>query len=208
MRLSWLIYDLRHLTIWKGLARSAALHLLILTAGIWAVWPESYQIRFPIREVMFVELVPQVPGVAQVSPERPRRGLGMRAAAGSTVGRPAGLRAKGRRGGRREDVVSLAQGGSYKGYLRDIKRRIEQGWSPTSGAAEGDLMLMFSVENSGQVSRVSLLKSSGNASLDESAVSAVRTAGPFAPMPEQMGLARLHVRASFCYQLAESAPQS
>jgi TonB family protein len=81
-------------------------------------------------------------------------------------------------GPEREETVSLESRGRWRDYLVQIKRRLEQ------------------------VSRVRLLRSSGDRRLDVSALEAVRRAGPFPPMPRGMDLARLHVKAGFCYRLA------
>jgi TonB family protein len=170
------------------LAGSLTLHLLlgalILVPPL--VW-EAGQVRMPVREVLLVELNRLPP--AQVREAAPAT----QAAKAAPAGRKARLR---------EETVSLETAGRYRGYLREIKRRIEEGWELTAAAGEGELLLLFSVERTGRVSQVRLLISSGDAGLDASALSAVRRVQPFPPMPDSMDVGRLNVRAGFCYRLA------
>lgn len=175
-----------------GLAGSLALHLCLAALVFLGplLW-EGHRLRMPVRDVLLVELPEAAP------PPAPAARAARRAKAAPAPAAPAPVRPA---SGPREETVSLASPGKYRGYLSEIKRRIEQGWEP--GAGEGELMLIFSVENDGRLSRLRLLRSSGDRGLDESALSAVRRAAPFAPMPASMNLARLNVKAGFCYRLA------
>jgi TonB family protein len=175
------------------LAGSLTLHLLlgalILVPPL--LW-EAGQVRMPVREVLLVEL-------NRLPPAQARAAAASQAAkaAPSEAAAPAGRKAR-----LREETVSLETAGRYRGYLREIKRRIEEGWELTAAAGEGELLLLFSVERTGRVSQVRLLISSGDAGLDASALSAVRRVQPFPPMPDSMDVGRLNVRAGFCYRLA------
>lgn len=177
------------------LAGSLTLHLLlgalILVPPL--VW-EAGRVRMPVREVLLVELNKLPP--AQV------RAVAAPQAALAPSEAPSEAAPAGRKARLREETVSLETAGRYRGYLREIKRRIEEGWQLTAAAGEGELLLLFSVERTGRVSRVRLLISSGDAGLDASALSAVRRVQPFPPMPDSMDVGRLNVRAGFCYRLA------
>lgn len=179
---------------WSGLAGSAALHLLVLAALVWPLTFGQESVRLPVREVMLVDLTARA-AEPEPAASRPQEGRG-------------GVRAEAppnrhhEEGPEREETVSLESRGRWRNYLGQIKRRLEQGWAPSGDSRQGDLVLIFSVERSGQVSRVRLLRSSGDRRLDVSALEAVRRAGPFPPMPQGMDLARLHVKAGFCYRLA------
>jgi protein TonB len=151
----------------------------------------------PVREVLLVELdkLPPAQVRAAARPAAPQAALAPSEAPSEAA--PAGRKAR-----LREETVSLETAGRYRGYLREIKRRIEEGWQLSAAAGEGELLLLFSVERTGRVSKVRLLISSGDAGLDASALSAVRRVQPFPPMPDSMDVGRLNVSAGFCYRLA------
>jgi TonB family protein len=192
--LGWrgLVAEFRQRPLWEGAAGSLALHLLVASLLLCSPPGPEALVRLPIRQTILVDLLREPPQLRQA-----RRLVAVEPSGAGLALAPASLPAR-----VREETVSLAKGGKYERYLRQIKRKIEQGWVLAADIGEGDLIVVFSVERSGKLSRVKLLRSSGNRRLDASALSAVRAAGPFAPMPPQMALARLHVRASFCYRLA------
>lgn len=190
--MSWraVVAEFRQRPLWEGAAGSLALHLLVVAVLLSSPPGPEAIVRLPIQETILVDLLKEPPPL--------RRRLVAVETSGAALALPqASLPA-----GAREETVSLAKGGKYGRYLRQVKRKIEKGWVLGADIGEGDLIVVFSLERSGKLSRLKLLRSSGNARLDASALSAVRAAGPFAPMPPGMDLARLHVRASFCYRLA------
>ena len=199
---------------WEGAARSVGLHLLLLTAIVGAplAWERS-QVRLPVTDALMVELAAMPARTRKEAALKPERLKALAAArikattkakADHTAAKADSRRRdeNSGRGGVREETVTLASGGKYRGYLRHIKARIEQGWETAEGARGGKLVLLFSVERSGRVSRVELLASSGDAGLDRSALAAVRRVSPFDPMPRGMDLSRLNVKAGFCYRVA------
>jgi TonB family protein len=181
---------------WQGAAGSLALHLLLAAAVIWPLARQVEQApRLPPPEVLMLDLVraPARPVEKAAPAQRGDRAQAVRPGRKLAASAARSLR---------EETVSLENGGRYRCYLREIKRRIEQGWQLAASTHEGRLTLIFSVERSGHLSAVRLLNSSGDERLDGSALWAVRQAGPFAPLPSTLDAARLHVKASFCYQLA------
>ncbi len=223
--------ELRKWFLWEGTKKSIVLHvvilLLLLSPIAWRAVRGPRQPE-PAREVMLVDLgklsneAPKTekstrkkPGPTKKEPRKQARrsseagGKQTRQTASGrkasqSVARPAvraGRKWEPRRG---EETVSFENGSKYKSYLLDIKQRIEDAWELPPEASGGALRLIFSVERSGRLSRVELLKSSNDARLDQSALAAVRRAAPFAPMPQGMDLARLHVKAGFRYQVREA----
>ena len=65
------------------------------------------------------------------------------------------------------------------------------------------MVVKMSLDAGGNVIATNLVSSSGSALLDEGALGIVRAAAPFDPLPDNYGLARLHIVASFRYKLEE-----
>lgn len=91
----------------------------------------------------------------------------------------------------------------YYAYFSHIKRQIELAWNYPMEAQKrnegGRLTLVFTIESNGNVSSVTLLRSSGYQLLDEYAIKAVRYASPFNPIPASIGTKRLRITANFEY---------
>jgi TonB family protein len=102
-----------------------------------------------------------------------------------------------------EDVSLETTEFKYYAYFAHIKQRIELAWNYPYEAQKrsegGRLTLVFTIESGGNVSSVTLLKSSGYQILDEYAIKAVRYASPFNPIPASIGTKRLKITASFEY---------
>jgi protein TonB len=88
-------------------------------------------------------------------------------------------------------------------YLLHLKQKIEHRWVYPKTAAStglgGELIVEFLVQNNGTLVDVSLLEPSGHVILDDSAMSAIRTAAPYHPFPPSLKAKRLRVRARFIY---------
>ena len=108
--------------------------------------------------------------------------------------------------GFREDSASL-QGeiGPYSGYLLAIRRKIERIWSypqqALSEQKEGNAVIRFTIDAGGALQGYYVMSSSGSTILDEEALAVVRAAAPFAPLPADFNLARLHITATFSYRM-------
>jgi protein TonB len=70
-----------------------------------------------------------------------------------------------------------------------------------SSLLEGRLLVIFSLNKEGSLTRLDISESSGHEILDREAAGAIRDASPFPPFPEHITVTRLNVRASFDYQL-------
>lgn len=107
-------------------------------------------------------------------------------------------------GKRREDSVDLqGEKGPYDTYLRLIRRKVERHWSypqALPGKKEGSAVIRFTIDASGALERVRIATASGSPALDEGTLDAVRAAAPFAPLPADFNLARLHITAVFNYR--------
>jgi periplasmic protein TonB len=88
-------------------------------------------------------------------------------------------------------------------YLLYLKRKIQAVWVYPSVAAKsgigGSLTVEFSIARTGELLGVNLLDSSGQAILDESAMTAIKSAAPYNPFPDRMRAKRLRIKANFIY---------
>jgi len=106
----------------------------------------------------------------------------------------------------REETVALdSKDQRYMPYLKRLRMRIEKVWAYPAKALEqnlaGTTVIRFSIDSEGALAAVQVLTSSGFDAIDEGAVSAVRDAAPYEPLPHQ--LSRLHILATFQYRLTE-----
>ncbi|MBI2081374.1 MAG: TonB family protein [candidate division NC10 bacterium] len=107
-------------------------------------------------------------------------------------------------GSGREATVTLeSRAHEYAAYLEQVQRRIEREWRYPRLAQErgltGKLVIEFAIRQDGRLARLRLADSSGISILDDAAVEAVRRAAPYAALPDNMGLDRLNIVASFEY---------
>ncbi len=105
-----------------------------------------------------------------------------------------------------EDTISLnTKDRKYVDYAGAVKSRLMEHWSYPSEAREllieGRLLLVFSLLKDGTMQAIQILDSSGREILDQEACRAVRSASPFPPFPEHIGVQRLNIRAVFDYRL-------
>ena len=91
----------------------------------------------------------------------------------------------------------------HRGYMRMLKERIEDIWHYPKEAAKqgltGDLYMKFTITKEGKLGKVELLRTSGHRVLDEAALSAVRKAGPFWPLPADFEKDALEIKGHFIY---------
>jgi TonB family protein len=105
-----------------------------------------------------------------------------------------------------QETISLdTEDKRYVTYARLIKERIMAHWSYPRKARdnllEGRLLVIFSLDKQGALTRLDVGESSGYDILDLEAAGAIKNASPFPPFPEQITVSRLNVRATFDYHL-------
>ncbi len=106
----------------------------------------------------------------------------------------------------KEATVSIGtQSIKYASYLKHIKDKVQNTWVYPEEARlnnqQGGLLLIFTIEKNGDVSRVKVINSSGYRLLDEAAVNAIKEAAPFPPLPKRLHIDRLNIYATFLYKL-------
>ena len=91
------------------------------------------------------------------------------------------------------------------GYLYKLKDRIEHAWNYPSSAMRlgmtGDLYIRFVIQEDGSLKEVRLLRTSGNPTLDEAALQAIKEAAPFLPLPKQWKTDQFAIKGHFVYTL-------
>lgn len=164
---------------------SLAGHALVIALTIG--FDRTVRARPEPEQVLTVEL--KAPPEGADRPEPPRREETSPEAAGE----------------RREDSVDLqAKKTPYDAYLLLVRRKVERRWSDPpqalSGKKEGKAVIRFTIDASGALKEVRIKTTSGNPTLDEGTLAAVRAAAPFTPLPADFNLTRLHITAVFNYR--------
>ncbi|MEO1158992.1 MAG: TonB family protein [Pseudomonadota bacterium] len=98
--------------------------------------------------------------------------------------------------GKSNRAAGRARLASYLGRVKSKIRRQNRG-----AKASGVSVVSFSIAGSGNVVRVRLKRSSGNATLDKAAVRMVRRAAPFGPIPPDVGRRKLSLSVPIRFRL-------
>ena len=106
------------------------------------------------------------------------------------------------------DSVSIStQSSRFASYLHKVKRKIELVWEYPRIAGEmgisGRLFIKFTINRTGMLEKVELLKSSGASILDHEAIRAIKDAAPYPPFPKDnsFGVNKIKIHACFEYVL-------
>ncbi|HSB73963.1 MAG TPA: energy transducer TonB [Candidatus Methylomirabilis sp.] len=131
---------------------------------------------------------PPPPVAAQPAPPAASTGSG----AGADAGKESGVELAGKGG-------PAAGGTALAAYLTQVDWKIQSNWVPVpvAGAAEVIVVVRFRVLRSGQVRDVDLDVSSGNGSVDTSALRAIRQSMPLPPFPNLLMEPYLDLRYRF-----------
>ncbi|HXX53592.1 MAG TPA: TonB family protein [Thermodesulfovibrionales bacterium] len=93
----------------------------------------------------------------------------------------------------------------YEGYMMKLKSRIEGIWRYPQDAARrglyGDLYIRFTIKKNGKLEDVELVRTSGNKSLDDAAMRALKDGEPYWPLPDEWGKDALTVTGHFVYSM-------
>jgi protein TonB len=91
----------------------------------------------------------------------------------------------------------------YAMYMQRLKDRIESIWHYPADAAmrgiHGEVLIEFTIGKNGKLTDVSLERTSGDRSLDQAAMQALKEADPYWPLPDEWGKDSLTVRGHFVY---------
>ena len=93
----------------------------------------------------------------------------------------------------------------YEGYMMKLKSKIEAIWRYPQDAARrglhGDLYIRFTIKKNGRLGDVDLVRSSGNPSLDNAAMQALKEGEPYWPLPDEWGKDTLTITGHFVYSM-------
>lgn len=84
-------------------------------------------------------------------------------------------------------AVSVAAGFKYDWYLRSIEDKVKRYWSPSITDPNLSVVLIFTIYRNGEISDIKIKERSGNSTLDNLAVRAVKLASPFGKLPPKWG---------------------
>ncbi|MBF0553993.1 MAG: energy transducer TonB [Nitrospirae bacterium] len=93
----------------------------------------------------------------------------------------------------------------YAAYMRRLKEAIESAWVYPAGAArrgiQGDLNISFTINKNGTLKAMDVMRTSGQRQLDDAAISSIKDASPFWPLPDEWGKDSFTVKGHFVYKL-------
>ena len=116
-----------------------------------------------------------------------------------------GLTGGGRGGVEGEPIPLDTPEPKYQDYFNKIRERIKANWVYPRQAGErgieGELLIEFHIAKDGRVAYIELRHSSGAAILDDAALTAVKLAQPFPPVPDEIAKQTLAINGQFKYQI-------
>ena len=138
------------------------------------------------------------PAPPQVAVARPPDGMRRQPGGGGLLG--------GGRGGVEGEPIPLdTPEPRYQDYFNKIRERIKAKWIYPREAGqrgiEGELLIEFHIAKDGRVAFIELRNSSGTAILDDAALTAVKLAQPFPPVPDEIAKRTLAINGQFRYQI-------
>jgi TonB family protein len=119
------------------------------------------------------EALEKVPDDEKAAPARPAAG---RTEPSPRVGREAGPHTG-------PDLPLTLEGRpfAYPWYLEQLVRKVQRGWRPSTSTLAATIH--FRIDRNGRIDDIEVEKSSGNFLFDQSALRAVESANPLAPLP-------------------------
>lgn len=116
-----------------------------------------------------------------------------------------GLQGGGRGGVEGEPIPLDTPEPKYQDYFNKVRERIKSKWVYPRPAGdrgiEGELLIEFHIAKDGRLAFIELRHSSGTAILDDAALTAVKLAQPFPPVPDDIAKQTLAINGQFRYQI-------
>jgi protein TonB len=143
---------------------------------------------------------PAPPAPPQVAVARPPDSLRRQPGEGG-----GGLIGGGRGGVEGTPIPLDTQEPKYQDYFNKVRERIKANWIYPRPAGErgieGELLIEFHIAKDGRVSYIQLRNSSGTQILDDAALTAIKLAQPFPPVPDAIAKQTLAINGQFKYQI-------
>ena len=97
-----------------------------------------------------------------------------------------------------ESANGVALNWSRPDYLKSVAAQINSHWKPASKFSKDTLcQVVFVIEPDGSISSATIEKPSGSTEFDQASLKTVQNAGPFPPMPPDIGAQSLKVHLKF-----------
>lgn len=82
-------------------------------------------------------------------------------------------------------------------YLANLRRRVQQNWRPRTPDRQRQTVVGFTIDRSGQIGNLRVLRSSGSPQTDAETLEAIQRAAPFGPLPENFAYNQLEIEFTF-----------
>jgi TonB family protein len=84
----------------------------------------------------------------------------------------------------------------YPWYLINVQQKLEKNWNPSTENHQLKVVVSFTIDKSGMISEPRIVKSSGNSSLDNLALRAVKLSAPFPKLPPEFSDDKLELNCT------------
>lgn len=85
----------------------------------------------------------------------------------------------------------------FEPYMRGLTRKIKKNWTPPANSTSRHVVLKFQIDKNGNIHSCNVVKSSGSASVDKSAIDAVYASVPFSKFPAEFKGKFIDVQLTF-----------
>ena len=86
-------------------------------------------------------------------------------------------------------------------YMREMQRKIKLNWNPVKSETSSSVVLKYQIKKDGSLGEYSVLKSSGDKKVDNSAIKALKKSFPFRPLPKAFAGDKIDVQFTFNYNV-------
>ena len=103
------------------------------------------------------------------------------------------------------DDISVKLNEEFSVYMKNIQSEIKKYWKPNKADDKTRAVVLFSVNKAGELIDAKILTSSGDEVYDKAALTAVKNAAPFAPLPKAFKGSKVDVQFTFDYRVHKLA---
>ncbi len=108
-------------------------------------------------------------------------------------------------------ILTPTEGVNFGPYMNLLHARVMRNWSASlpdefRKGTKGQAIIRFDINRDGTIANISLEGTSGNDSLDQAAINAIRNSGPLAPLPPVFKGPYITLRSAFYYNLQPPQP--
>jgi TonB family protein len=105
-------------------------------------------------------------------------------------------------------ILTPTEGVNFSSYMQLVHNRVNRNWTTSLPEAfykgeKGEAVIQFDINQDGKITNILLERSSGNDSLDQAVVNAIRNSDPLTSLPPTFKGPYIRVRGSFFYNQSE-----